>query len=344
MKYEFKSINGAEIFAAGEWNGLTFSEKDLDGIVASFNAMNLTGRVPLKFGHNGADARDGAPALGWVNRIYREGSKLFADMSSLPDVVYEAIKQGMYKFVSVELLKDVPANTRNIPWVLDAVALLGADQPAVGILKDLQALTMSRGTGLQGKSRAMFKREFNHKETAMSEDIKVMQEQLKALMSRVDVSDARAKEAEKALELQVESQRKEKISIKRNEINLMFERAIAAHEIIPAVREAFSKVYRVDDDSFVERISIDDAKSFIKANATNKSKEATLMSRQTTDDLNGSNSEVVHELASREAVARGFTANNVAAVSEATKAVFKRNPQLAAAYFNAPNGAYKSEV
>jgi hypothetical protein len=39
------------------------------------------------------------------------------------------------------LLKDVQADTRKIPWVLDAVALLGATQPAIGILRSLQRQT-----------------------------------------------------------------------------------------------------------------------------------------------------------------------------------------------------------
>lgn len=335
--HSFASITGAEVFAAGNWNGLDFSESDLDGIASSFQAMQLAGRVPLKFGHTGADARDGAPALGWVDRVYREGNKLLADFSSIPSVVYDAIKEGMYKFVSVELLKDVPANTRKIPWVLDAVALLGASQPAVGILKDLQTLTMSRGTGLRGSERVVFRRDINiNGDNDMSEDLRSLQEQLKVLMSRVDTAEQRARTAEDQL-------KSDRLDSKRSELKALFERAIQTREIVPAVRESFTKVYRTDDDDFLERLNLDDAKSFIKANSTKK-QETVLMSRQTSDEMGGSNAEVVTAMAQRENVSRGYKADDAMALVESTKVLFRRNPQLAAAYFNEPDAAFKAEA
>jgi len=157
-------LKGAELMAVGTWNGRTFSEADLDGIVSSFDALGLAGRVPLKLGHQGKDARDehdGFPALGWVTRLYRDGETLKADIADIPAKLYDLIKSAAYKFVSVELLRNVKADTRIIPWVLDAVALLGATQPAVGILGDLQALAMTRGTGLRAGGRIAFRRELN---------------------------------------------------------------------------------------------------------------------------------------------------------------------------------------
>jgi hypothetical protein len=139
-----RELRDVEIFAEGTWNGVSFTDADLDRIVSSFDALDLAGRVPLKLGHDGKDARtDSAPALGWVTRVRRAGGKLLADFSDIHDTVYDAIRGGLYRNVSVELLRDVQADTRRIPWVLDAVALLGAAQPAVGILKDLQSLTMT---------------------------------------------------------------------------------------------------------------------------------------------------------------------------------------------------------
>jgi hypothetical protein len=143
-----------ELFAVGEWNGTQFSEADLDAMVQSFEALGLAGRVPLKFGHD-SPKPDGQPSLGWVSRVWREGSKLLADFSNVPEKVLSLIRDRAYKFVSVELLKNVRAGTREIPWVLDAVALLGADQPAVGILKEL---TMSARAGLRFEARVAFTR------------------------------------------------------------------------------------------------------------------------------------------------------------------------------------------
>lgn len=176
-------IKGAEIFDAGTWNGLTFTQADVESIVTSFNALNLGGRIPLKFGHRGKDARedDTQPALGWVSRVYREGTKLLADFVDVPSQVYQAIKSGLYKFVSVELLKDVQAGTRLIPWTLDAVALLGATAPAVGTLADLQSLTMARRATFPAAERLSFSRP-QEGNSAMTDDIKALHKRAVALL------------------------------------------------------------------------------------------------------------------------------------------------------------------
>lgn len=136
MAHELK---GVQVFDEGRWNSIEFTSADLDGIAASFDALNLAGKVPLKFGHAGKDARhdDTQPALGWVERVYRKGTKLLADFADVPDEVFQKLKSRAYKFVSVELLRNVPAGNRRIPWVLDAVALLGATAPAVGTLSPI---------------------------------------------------------------------------------------------------------------------------------------------------------------------------------------------------------------
>ena len=185
-------LKGAEIFQSGEWNARTFTEADLDGIVSSFEALGLSGRIPLKFGHNGTDARDGAPALGWVSRVWREGQKLLADFTGIPRVVYDAIKAGLYKFVSVELLRDVQAGTRLIPWTLDAAALLGATPPAVGTLRDLQSLTMARRPALRFAERLTFSRE----DTPQAQ-IAALQRQLLTQAQDFDVRAGRVLPAER---------------------------------------------------------------------------------------------------------------------------------------------------
>src|SRR6185295_13965454 len=180
-------LKGQEVFAEGIWNGIEFSSADLDSIIKSFDALDLGGHIPLKLGHEGPDPRDTPEtqfALGWVTRIYREGRKLLADFN-VPEKVANWIRDGMLKFVSVELLRDVKADTREIPWVLDAVALLGADQPAVGILKSL-SLTMARSTALQCRERVAFSRDNpttgGHK-PLMADDKK--DENVAALMARL---------------------------------------------------------------------------------------------------------------------------------------------------------------
>ena len=136
MSHELK---GREIFAEGMWNGLNFSSSDLEDIVANFSKLKDDHRVPLKFGHD-ADHNDGQPAIGWVERIFKEGTKLFADFTHMPRIVFDAIEQQLYRTISIELLFNVDNDGNKFNHVLDAVALLGADHPAVNSLADLDLL------------------------------------------------------------------------------------------------------------------------------------------------------------------------------------------------------------
>jgi hypothetical protein len=149
-------LKGREIFAIGKWNNMTFSENDLDDIVENFERLNSIHRVPLKFGHNKEQqVTDGQPAIGWVSKVFRQGGKLYADFTDMPKSVFEAIKNKLYRTVSVELLFDVDHDGNRYDHVLDAVALLGADHPAVNTLADLDALLASRAT-FSGGQRMSF--------------------------------------------------------------------------------------------------------------------------------------------------------------------------------------------
>ena len=103
MNHELK---GREIFAVGVWNDMEFSGADLDDIVSNFNKLGDTHKVPLKFGHD-ANHSDGQPAIGWVSRLFKEGNKLFADFSDMPRTVFEAIKNKLYRTVSIEIRYNV---------------------------------------------------------------------------------------------------------------------------------------------------------------------------------------------------------------------------------------------
>lgn len=292
-----KSLYGAEIFAEGTWNGLAFTSEDLDAIVTSFDALGLAGRVPLKFGHNPEQPMtDGQPALGWVSRVYRQGNKLLADFTDMPTSIYEMVRAGMYKFVSVELLKNVQAGTRTIPWVLDAVALLGADQPAVGTLKDLQSLTMTRKLALRARARVAFQRDTKffstgvpkgmekaEVEAAIAAALKAQETALTAkFTAQLDTKVAEVKaEGDKALA-------KERAENHRAQIKAKFETAIKAEALLPAKRESFYKFNRVEDDAFVVDIKLEDVDAYIEefsdaAKLAAARKKATAGSEETAD-------------------------------------------------------------
>jgi len=143
-------IKRLEIFGAGTWkpgNGqtVTISESDLDEIVSNFAALNGTNIVKphLKLGHTEAQKwfgqSVGIPTLGWINRVWREGKKLYADIANVPSALMDMIKNGHYHNVSAEVFPPgvIEHEGKKYGSVLSAVAILGTEMPAV---KDLAGL------------------------------------------------------------------------------------------------------------------------------------------------------------------------------------------------------------
>lgn len=354
-----KKLEGAEIFDVGTWNGLSFTSEALDGIVSAFDALDLSGKVPLKFGHDGGDVRadDTQPALGWVSRIYRQGSKLLADFVDVPTEVFDAIKAGLYKFVSVELLMDVMAGTRKIPWVLDAVALLGATAPAVGTLKDLQALTYAH-TGLRyGAVRTFARDSFIHSRgddkhmaddtnaiKTLTDQVASMSRELAAIQSenrdlRQTVADGETlKRRFGDLEKRI---RTERIDAHRAMIKDKLDAAVSSKDITPGSRERFLRRFEVETavDEALFKITAEDVAEFIKENPNaDKPKPRTrvLMSKITDpyDDNVPDGTPPDAELASR-AIAfcrknsQPLTAENI---KNAAKTIVGDIPELAQSY------------
>lgn len=145
--YQTVDINGLEIFASGSWNGDVYHDSDLDAMVSAFGKVGF--KPTGKLGH--ADGQDdeetarkvfGAPAIGYVNKIYRNGKKLMGDFTKVPRKVADLIKAGAYNRVSAEVFwnyRDESTN-KTYPRVLKSVAFLGADVPAITSLKEIEAL------------------------------------------------------------------------------------------------------------------------------------------------------------------------------------------------------------
>lgn len=342
-------LKGAEIFASGRWNELDFSDDDLDKIVQSFEFFDLSGRVPLKLGHNDDQpVTDGQPALGWVDRIWRDGSKLKADFRDLPSVVYDAIKRGLYKFVSVELLRDVIAGTRTVPLVLDAVALLGADLPAVGTLKDLQALTMSRQR-LEGRERLAFTQAFINsgedsimaeKDTQLEAELEKLRKANEKLANDLAVEKSRATQNEERFTKLDSETRAAKVAAHRKAILDMLEDAVRSKRIQASVRERFLRRFKIEtDDNGVMLIPTSDVEAYIRENPNPFLKTTTATSGGDPDEIPAGG------LPDRELMARarklcrdrGKNPDNWEDLKSAGIAIMRADPQLAERYRSLPD-------
>jgi len=140
---ETRTIENWEIFAAGSWNGSggksTWTIEDLDSMVSAFAETAKEMKPYLKLGHSEKQAllqQDGYPAAGWVTALKRVGDRLVATVSGIPSKIYNLIKAKAYGRVSSEIYKNAELNGKKFSRILKAVALLGADTPAVTTLQD----------------------------------------------------------------------------------------------------------------------------------------------------------------------------------------------------------------
>jgi hypothetical protein len=187
-------ILGVEIFAAGTWNGDNYTVADLDSMVMAFEETSPQFKPFLKLGHDEKQKllqKDGLPAAGWINKVYRVGEKLFADFVDIPAKVMELITNKAYRKVSSEIYWNMVVGEKKYPYLLGAVALLGADTPAVTSLNDILAFYGLKEQTQEVTSKIYeYESQFSHKEPRMEKteqeirlelELKAAQEKLEAL-------------------------------------------------------------------------------------------------------------------------------------------------------------------
>ena len=128
-----------EVFRAGthldDRGGLHhFSEADLNGMVSSYNPALR--EAPLTVGH----PEDNLPAYGWVKGVSREANGVLAvAVHRLEPQFAEMVQAGRFSKRSASFYQpQSPHNPTPGRWYLRHVAFLGARQPAVAGLKDIQ--------------------------------------------------------------------------------------------------------------------------------------------------------------------------------------------------------------
>ncbi len=258
-------VKEAEIFAVGTWNGFKFTREDLESIVEAFSTLSEFHKVPLKLGHNKEQkVTDGQPALGWVDDVWIRGKKLMARFVDVPEIVIKAIEKKLYRSVSVELLQGVKFKGKKFSNVLDAVALLGAEIPAVGNLEDLRNLMQRSNLGAEGVlTFSAIGNKSNEDNIMTPEEIARMQADNAALQASLDSEKNKTKTFAADKLLQEEAAKVAKITLARENVTEMLERAVVDKKITPAQKALFERTLRVDNDEAVVGIVLDDVNSLI---------------------------------------------------------------------------------
>jgi phage I-like protein len=131
-------IKDVEIFAAGTWKGITYTDQDLEHMVQHFYDLKDAEKFDPVFKVNHSeDARD---QVGWILDVRKDGSILTADIHVTEWEAYDKIQSGTWKKVSAEIyLPELAQAEFGInDYVLRAVAVVSI--PAV---KDIKGIVLN---------------------------------------------------------------------------------------------------------------------------------------------------------------------------------------------------------
>lgn len=256
---QFADMSKVEIFKAGSYYGVTYDESQIDEIAKNTNFLIGSGkhRAPAKLGHDDAQQyakQSGLPAVGWVNKVYREGAKLYADFKDVPEIVIAAIQKKLYNSVSSEIYMDAHSEKEfGIKGkVLRAVAFLGADVPKVKGMMPLSAY-LSEEEGRIFKFKVSDQFEFSEElseterlkleadkaseEKKKKGDMKMSEEEKKAAADALKASEAKTAEALKL----AEDEKAKRVAIETKEKDAKIAAFCEANKtvLIPALQPKF---------------------------------------------------------------------------------------------------------
>ena len=239
-------IKGVEIFGAGTHNGDVYTEKDLDDICSAFKDLDF--RPAVKIGHS--KDKPGAPSYGWVVNLKRVGDKIQADLTDMHDSVVDAIRNKNYDRVSSEIYFNLKRGGKEFRRALKAVALLGAEVPAVAGLTPLHKMEfVTSGFEKVG----LLEQELNVSSQAL---VDALAERVSGLVNLIKEYDMGKKNAEqiKTLKVQVDEFNKKMDEMKKKKGKLDDEEMMEDEEYKQLVAQAeeisdkIAELESVDDD------------------------------------------------------------------------------------------------
>jgi hypothetical protein len=325
----------AEIFSAGFWNGETFTEDDLAELAANFARLKDELKPPLKVGHDGnqilAGQSDGDPALGWVSALRVTGGKLVATFTGVPRVLVEAIRQGRYRRVSAELYFNLRHRGQRIGKALKAVALLGADLPAVTNLNDLSAYLAARPNWEAGEIKA-FTGPFRADLHSPGKE-RIMPEDHAAAALEAELAELRAYKARQEQDQEQERRRRvaDGFGSARQAALAFCEEQVRRGRLAPALREALLRDFDAQAHAFGAdgRLGVpwDTVRALLEQGPPAPlGQEAAFAADEPESEPPGDPSARLAALANRKMVELNLT------YSQAAQYVMKTRPDLARAY------------
>jgi len=258
-------IDDKEVFRTGVWNGDPYTVNDLDEMVKAFSDLKEKRGVPLKLGHDDEQnilQNDGFPAAGWITKLKRVGDRLVASFKNVPAKIKEFIEAKAYHPVSSEIwwnYKDKETG-KIYPRVLTAVALLGADIPAVSSLNDWGKFYTEKGQAEAIKTYTLKASEgkSTFTEDAMTpEQIEALKKENEALKKNLTDTEARAATAEQQAAAVAEQLKKHGEQKRQEDILVFVDSSIKEGKLLPKEKDQVIALMSSIDDTKVVKFSTD---------------------------------------------------------------------------------------
>lgn len=286
-----KTLPKVHILSTGIWNGVKITSQDLLDMVEAFGEK--TGFKPvLKLGHSKEQnllkqalkpsnddkiQKDGFPSAGILTSIKKEGEKLFATISDIPEKIATIINnRGFHRF-SIEAIRNaINSEGEKLPMVLTGLGLLGEDIPAVENLDD--HLALFSGNNITGNVETIyFSGEFEpnkqntkkkEEEINMADDNKVKNqelqkkidelekqnkelkfskdtlnnEEIKTLQDQVNKTNETLKLTCKTLQFERDLRLEGEQKAKKDRIDIFLTKAIDDQKIFPSQKELYKGI------------------------------------------------------------------------------------------------------
>jgi len=195
-------IKDEKIFRVGRWNGSEFSEKDLQIMIDSFEALKNSFLPAIKTGHYQGDEE----SMGYITALRTDGEYLFADIELDEGYYNEKIKTNRLRYKSIELWRDWDYNKKNYKIVLTALAFLGTSPPAVEGLGEIQKLSKE----IEGREIVVFDMEREDKMEITLEQFNELKEKFEKQNEEFTALQEKLAKADQTIaDLMSESRRKE---------------------------------------------------------------------------------------------------------------------------------------
>ena len=219
------------VFKAGTYPQGKFRKKEIAQIAKNYDPTFCEAPITI-------DHQQSGPAYGWVDDVKADGEKLKVSFKEVPKEFEQAVNDGKYKKVSVELYRNLDGKGA----YLKAVSFLGAAMPQVKGLEAIKFMEAESDTyEFEGVN------EDNEPEKFSEQDI----EDLKKQVSDLETQVANFRENNKKLET-IKSL-KDKISALNDEVATFKEKAQGKEEIEKELSDIKNSIKKREFEEFIEK-------------------------------------------------------------------------------------------